>query len=118
MKATTSTFQTFIVLSHEPVYNISSLIATVETGPLCPRKTCPISLVYLLAKQIRDDAAKLTRLARAQLSPVKRRGRPVVVGPEGSMANVRIFDGRTRGFPFLLLAFKRRFVRLSRDAVV
>jgi hypothetical protein len=34
------------------------------------------------------------------------------------MQKVTIFEGNIRGFPFLLFAFRRRFVSVSRDAVV
>ena len=36
----------------------------------------------------------------------------------GSMQKVRILEGRMRGLPFLLEAFRRRFSWVSRDAVV
>jgi hypothetical protein len=48
---------------------------------------------------------------------VKSRGRGVPV-PVGSIQKVRILEGRMRGLPFLLEAFRRRFSWVSRDAVV
>lgn len=116
-RSRTSIFHTLIVLSHEAVYNTPLLIATAVTGPVCPRKACPISLVYSSTQKFFSNTSKFTRLANPPLSAVKSRGRSLL-GEEGSIQKVRIFEGKTRGFPFLLFAFRRRFVRVSRDAVV
>lgn len=61
--------------------------------------------------------SRLTRLANPPLSPVKTRGRLILVSM-GPRQKVRIFEGRVSGLPFLLLDFKRRFASVSRDAVV
>jgi hypothetical protein len=47
---------------------------------------------------------------------VKIRGRLLVL--DGSRTNETIFEGRVRGLPFLFEHFRRRFVRVSREAVV
>jgi hypothetical protein len=111
----TSIFQTLIVLSHEPVYNTPRFVATHVTGPVCPRKVYPISRVYYKLGLL-GTASKLTRLASPPLSTVKIRGRLLVL--DGSRTKERIFEGRVSGLPFLFEHFRRRFARVSRDAVV
>ena len=70
-----------------------------------------------LTRRVMGDASKSTRLANPPLSAVKRRPRRLC-DVEGSRQKETIFEGRTSGFPFLLLALKRRFASVSRDAVV
>jgi hypothetical protein len=109
---------TRIVLSQEPVYSKLPFTATHDTGPLCPRKVCPISFVY--NQQHTDDisTSKLTSLASPPLSPVNIRGSRFPLITLDSTQKVRILEGKMIGFPFLFPDFKRRLSTFSRDAVV